>query len=137
MEGFYSTDDYLDLVTINCQECEAQMICNGPNDTLTTIEILSGYWRSSAFSTDIRECSASRGHGCKGGAYYGEDSCHENYKGPLCGVCKESVAYFDNIVENCRQCKGDFVFSQSFYITISFLVIGVVAFFLREKKSKT
>ncbi|GMH92878.1 hypothetical protein TL16_g12477 [Triparma laevis f. inornata] len=57
--------------------------------TTETLDILTGYWRTSSTSTVILRCQSVE-H-CKGGVDTG-DLCADGYTGPLCAVCTSGYA---------------------------------------------
>ncbi|CAN0467021.1 unnamed protein product, partial [Ectocarpus sp. 8 AP-2014] len=70
--------------------------------TLATLEILPGYYRSSATSTDIRECFYE--DACEGGKVVGE-YCAAGYTGPYCAVC--TAGFSPGYFHSCKSCMGD------------------------------
>lgn len=61
---------------------------DAPGGTLSTLELLPGFYRSSATSTDIRECFHE--DACSGGDAVGS-YCAEGYGGPCKFVSRENM----------------------------------------------
>ncbi|CAN0056334.1 unnamed protein product, partial [Scytosiphon promiscuus] len=71
-------------------------------NTVETLEILPGFYRSSETSLDIRECFHEQA--CAGGEIVGE-YCSEGYSGPYCAVC--TAGYSPGYAHTCKSCLGD------------------------------
>ncbi|CBJ31472.1 conserved unknown protein [Ectocarpus siliculosus] len=92
--------------------------------TLATLEILPGYYRSSATSTDIRECFYE--DACEGGKVVGE-YCAAGYTGPYCAVC--TAGFSPGYFHSCKSCMGDSR-RRAFYVVsaVGVLVLLAVVF---------
>ena len=85
-----------------CLPCPAGAICE-EGSTIETIRLLSGWWRLSSRTTDLRKChggsdsndtSVDEARGCLGGGTVG--ACvDQNQTGPECRVCSLTNEYYD------------------------------------------
>lgn len=91
--GFYSfnKDDEI------CFDCPEHSMCDTNG---SFINVLSGYWRSGYFSSNIYKCYINE-------ACIGEDSCAEGYEGPLCNTCaiSNSEKFYKNSSNKCESCN--------------------------------
>ncbi|CBJ26186.1 conserved unknown protein [Ectocarpus siliculosus] len=70
--------------------------------TLQTLDLESGYYRTSAESDIILECH--REEACVGGSTAGE-YCATGYQGAYCAACEEG--YASGLQYSCKSCGGD------------------------------
>jgi hypothetical protein len=78
------------------------------NSTQEHLELSPGYWRLSAATGVVRECTLPGA--CVGGSVFensGDGYCAPGYIGPLCAVCDTSDNFFfDASVAACVSCAG-------------------------------
>lgn len=75
--------------------------CLLDNLVVNDLKVVSGFWRPSLSSFDIRKCPLGSTACSGGGGGSNASLCQPNYKGPLCAVCADG--YFMNGVE-CDKC---------------------------------
>ncbi|GMI23025.1 hypothetical protein TeGR_g4447 [Tetraparma gracilis] len=87
-------------------------------NTLETLRVLPGYWRTNNHSSDVRPCPVAEA--CVGwdvSATY----CREGHNGPYCSLCEDG--YAPDALQLCQECKtgaGDVAY------TLMILVVGLV-----------
>lgn len=91
-----------------CAKCLEHASC-GWNATLESLTVLPGYWRLSAASTVITECTGDNAvRRCKGGSQAdagGEGYCGGMYTGPACRLCRGgSGLYLEERGGECKDC---------------------------------
>ena len=105
-EGFYArTSDGLVHGEGDCVRCPAGTACETVGYSTQTLPLLTGWWRASNTSVDIKRC-AKEGSGCVGGP--DAWSCKEKLSGPLCVLCKDGPGhYYNKDSHDCRACGAD------------------------------
>ncbi|CAN0108566.1 unnamed protein product, partial [Ascophyllum nodosum] len=76
-------------------------ITGNPGMTLKTLDLMSGFYRTSYKSREVLECY--REEACVGGSDAGS-YCAEGYAGPYCAVCDEG--YVSGFQYSCHSCQG-------------------------------
>ena len=137
-----------------CTSCDTLrgVDCSMPGQSLETLRIKEGYWRTSASSTKIYRCY--KPEACVGSvnntkgevAIVGThnisaplDLCAEGYEGPYCEVCSQG---YSGSFGSCRKCKNDSVAGRiSVTIVASTAVVIIIAMIGKKvtkfrKKSK-
>ena len=109
-EGFYArTHDGLVHGVGDCVRCPAGTGCETAGYSTQTLPLLTGWWRASNTSVDIKRCAdhdAEEGSGCVGGP--DAWSCKEKLSGPLCVLCKDGPGhYYNKDIHDCRECGAD------------------------------
>ena len=95
-EGFYArTHDGLVHGEGDCVRCPAGTACETAGHSTQTLPLLTGWWRASNTSVDVKRCAdhdADEGSGCVGGP--DAWSCKEKLSGPLCVLCKDGPGHY-------------------------------------------
>jgi len=96
------------------------------NTTITTLQVLPGYWRLSVYAPRMYKCKGGNVSTitCIGGP---PESCAPGHSGPQCQVCTESDYYFDDGV--CRECP-DAGGTLAALLSVTLPLLGVLAFLL-------
>ena len=118
----------LDLNDKGCKPCMPNAICHGGS----SIEILSGFWRSDISSDAVYRCNILK-YGCKGG--FDNDLCSVGYYGPLCGVCvyNSTDKYFRSAMGYCELCKeSNFLYAISAFIIMFVIFMLLIYFSIHE-----
>lgn len=100
---------------------------------ITTLDVKSGYWRTSPNSFEILPCSGE--HHCAGGIEP-ENSCEYGYTGPLCAVCFDGFASVGSGADmHCNVCEGSARLTIAVgFITIAVVILGIVFWCCRSAK---
>ncbi|CAN0279849.1 unnamed protein product [Ascophyllum nodosum] len=80
---------------------EGVNIAGNPGMTLKTLDLMSGFYRTSYTSREVLECY--RGEACVGGSN-ASSYCAEGYAGPYCAACDKG--YGSGFQYSCHSCKG-------------------------------
>lgn len=101
-------------------------------------QVLPGFWRTGANSSDVRECPVAEA--CVGSGLGGRNLtyCREGHKGPYCNLCEDG--YAPDPFRICQECN---VTTKGVLTTAGAFVGGLGALFLlyatrerRERKKK-
>jgi len=119
-----------------CVECPEGARCNG--GYASSLELKSGFWRSSAMSEQLHTCDAPRGIDlCKGGVIesmasfdqgrWGDDYssnalCRSGHSGALCWECADGYGKRLGVCEKCGSSSG--AMGQS----VAFVLLGALLF---------
>ena len=104
-----------------CQVCPVGSDCTAPGSILQQLYILTGYYRTSSLSNELRRCpDHGDNSGCVGGLGVGEGPCKLWLTGPYCRLCNvtDTSRYYDGDKSECLPCEGSVAVP---------LVLGVVA----------
>lgn len=104
------------------------MVCTQKNVQLANLQLKEGYWRVSAASSKVYECSWK---GCAGGSIStdGADSlCAEGYEGPECQTCADGY-YENSFAGSCSQCDGASVSAALVALVVSLGIICVAVLY--------
>ena len=99
---------------IECVTCVTGSDCpDAPGVTIETLPLLTGYYRISNASADLRRCpDATKGNasGCPGGVGVGEGEgpCKPWLTGPYCRLCNvsDTSRYYDAVASACLPCEA-------------------------------
>ena len=140
---------YYESKTQMCERCPAGTDCSEAGETLRSLPILPGHWRSGVTSSDVRECLLGK-KACGGSAsllllnttvdgtagFTNGSYCRTGYDGPLCGTCASE--FFRNWAEaSCDTCAS-LGSQESMVVPLILLIVGIGGLVLkRVYKSKT
>ena len=117
-----------------CLVCPVGSNCKHEGTTLATLPVLTGHYRTSNSSDDLRRCpDFGPKTACVGGMSDGEGPCREWLRGPYCKLCNVTgaVRYYDAELSECLPCELDTMNWHSFVIGgAATLVLLLVALLL-------
>lgn len=116
-----------------CVKCHDEgMVCKESGTELLTLEIESGWWRSTSRSKEVYKCDLE--DACDGGNSTDTDQqCSDGHEGALCGACGKNFEY-SNVRNKCVQC-GDSVYilgSAGSIFLVSLVVVMSLVLWLKR-----
>ena len=106
--------DYYDFIedpeVVDCRRCPIGSACNESGNTLASLPLRPGYWRTSNQSSDLRRCPDASSNSTSACANMNGQPCKPWTTGPYCRVCNvtDGSRYFDSGQSACVEC-GDTV----------------------------
>ena len=85
----------------SCETCPGHTTCKGDQ-----LVVDAGFWRHSAGSSLIRQCSRRLVGVCQGGKNASNSQCREGHRGPMCGQCAADWS-LDEFAGSCVSCTSD------------------------------
>jgi hypothetical protein len=129
--GYYIIEDKDGFKTLPVPEGVEEI----PGTTLTSFELLPGYWRTSNSSSQVETCLSEK-H-CQGGSNTSQ-YCAVGHEGPLCAVCQggfSSVGAAGSL--SCNKCEGSTTITLAIGLTVFILFLLLVVWALLKKKTST
>ena len=130
MAEYFDVESRQANATIECASCPESGANCSVNSTLSSLEIVPGFWR---LSPRARTPLACAGHAtdspCLGGPDAGVDGrgyCRPGHRGPLCSVCEEPQTHVDERTGRCEACP-DLMKTMGVPAAIVALSLAVVA----------
>ena len=94
--------------TVECAVCPVGSECADEGTTLASLPLVTGYYRTSNASNDLRRCpDFGDDSGCVGGIGF-EGPCKAWLQGPYCRLCNvsDTTRYYDDESSACLPCEG-------------------------------
>ena len=97
-----------DPEVVECHRCPIGSACEESGNTLASLPLLPGYWRTSNQSSDLRRCPDASLQDKSACANMNGQPCKPWTTGPYCRVCNvtDGSRYFDSAQSACVEC-GD------------------------------
>ena len=135
-----------------CLACELRGVaCSVPGQTVETLEVESGYWRTGPRSLDVRPChnaehcigrnatKLAKGtvvNGSSTSFAFSDQYCSVGTTGPFCQVC---MSGYSGVMGNCRKCTSSRTWSKVatlLVLVVFFIVFGYNVSKLTKTKKK-
>ena len=118
-----------------CRICPEGGICNKVANTLESMQLEKGYWRSAKTSNKIVECytkGACAQNSSKLGEFDFSIQCKEGHYGPICGICEDSFSM--SVAGVCEPCDSEVVVPKRMIGTFILVVLLAALFVFKTKK---
>jgi hypothetical protein len=123
------------LTDAGCIVCPKGFVCTGESTGISmgNVALEMGWWRTSAFSLDARECPVSGA--CVGGIGAGNDLCEAAHIGPYCSVCMDGYTKSFGS-QACTSCGNSSAWSGAIILAVVVVLAVFATYFIYRLRTK-